>query len=266
MASTAQTARASVAPVWSIQPAPEPSGATSTVLSGVSCSSRRACLAVGDYSDRAGRRVPLAERWTGTRWSIERTAVPSAAPASFLFDARAQRRHPVARSEAPQARPARRSPSASAGTVRSGRSSPSPPRRPDAASATWAACHAHRESTARRSAIPATAPVRAERHLSSAGTASGGRFSAPPGRLARPPAFSTRCHASHRTPAPPLDSSRPGQASRRRWTNGGTAVAGRFNRVPRPRPRSPSSSSAPPAQSRAHASPPATSPSTPAPR
>lgn len=87
MASTAQTARASVAPVWSIQPAPEPSGATSTVLSGVSCSSRRACLAVGDYSDRAGRRVPLAERWTGTRWSIERTAVPSAAPASFLFDA-----------------------------------------------------------------------------------------------------------------------------------------------------------------------------------
>ena len=86
LAPMAQTARAAVGPVWSMQSTPDPVGATSSVLFGVSCSSPRACIAVGHFTDGSGRGVPLAERWKGTRWSIQRTAAPAAARASLLFD------------------------------------------------------------------------------------------------------------------------------------------------------------------------------------
>jgi hypothetical protein len=56
---------------WSIETTPAPTGATASELNGVSCVSGSACTAVGDYTNSSGRRLTLAERWNGTKWSIE---------------------------------------------------------------------------------------------------------------------------------------------------------------------------------------------------
>jgi hypothetical protein len=54
---------------WSIQPIPRlPSGQPYT-LTGVSCTSRRACIAVGEEDSFS---LNVVERWNGARWSIER--------------------------------------------------------------------------------------------------------------------------------------------------------------------------------------------------
>ncbi len=82
----ARSARAAVSPAWSVQPIPNPAGAKDSALSGVSCSSRVACMAVGHFTNRAGDGVPLAERWDGKRWSIEPVPVPTGAKTSLLFD------------------------------------------------------------------------------------------------------------------------------------------------------------------------------------
>ena len=62
---------------WSIQHAPNPKGATGSELLGVSCTSIRACFAVGDWTP-ANQSItyPLVERWDGSRWSIQPTAEP----------------------------------------------------------------------------------------------------------------------------------------------------------------------------------------------
>jgi hypothetical protein len=57
---------------WSIEPTPRPAGARTSLLFGVSCVSR-ACVAVGSATNHAGVTEPLAERWNGTRWTIQRT-------------------------------------------------------------------------------------------------------------------------------------------------------------------------------------------------
>jgi hypothetical protein len=69
---------------WSIQRTPKPTGATFSELMGVSCPSATTCTAVGDYTNHAGTAVTLAERWDGSRWSIQRTANPTGALNSFL--------------------------------------------------------------------------------------------------------------------------------------------------------------------------------------
>jgi hypothetical protein len=58
---------------WSIQRAPTPVGAKASALMAVSCSSSRACTAVGNVTDKAGHVRALAEHWNGRRWSLERT-------------------------------------------------------------------------------------------------------------------------------------------------------------------------------------------------
>ncbi len=70
---------------WSIQRAPDPEGAQYSVLSGVSCTSPEACIAVGYFTNRAGVGVTLAERWNGSRWAIQRTPNPAGATSSLLF-------------------------------------------------------------------------------------------------------------------------------------------------------------------------------------
>jgi hypothetical protein len=65
---------------WSVQRSPNPPGAIGTGLRGVSCPSPRVCVAVGSYeSSSVGPDsqsvVELAERWNGSRWSID--PVPS---------------------------------------------------------------------------------------------------------------------------------------------------------------------------------------------
>lgn len=61
---------------WSVTPAAGIPGATQSVLEGVDCRSAHWCMAVG-YSARGGTEKPLAERWTGTHWSVLRTPDPS---------------------------------------------------------------------------------------------------------------------------------------------------------------------------------------------
>jgi hypothetical protein len=62
---------------WSVQSTPNPSGATLSALSGVSCTSGTACTGVGNYYNSAGNQLTLAERWNGTTWSIQTTPNPS---------------------------------------------------------------------------------------------------------------------------------------------------------------------------------------------
>ena len=66
---------------WSVQHTPNPAGATSSELDGISCASGSACIAVGDYGNGTAQ-VTLAERWNGTKWSIQSPPTPLAARAS----------------------------------------------------------------------------------------------------------------------------------------------------------------------------------------
>ena len=59
---------------WSIQSAPPPAGAMSSMLNGVSCPSTSVCTAVGNYNHSGV--TTLAERWSGGVWSIEPTVDP----------------------------------------------------------------------------------------------------------------------------------------------------------------------------------------------
>jgi hypothetical protein len=49
---------------WSIQPTPNPTGAQSSLPSGVSCASQQACMAVGTFTDGSGIEEPLAEQYS----------------------------------------------------------------------------------------------------------------------------------------------------------------------------------------------------------
>jgi hypothetical protein len=69
--------------VWAITPAPSPSGATLSNLNGVSCTSASACTAVGYYASGSSN-LPLAERWNGTTWAIQKMRNPSGATLSNL--------------------------------------------------------------------------------------------------------------------------------------------------------------------------------------
>jgi hypothetical protein len=61
---------------WSIQTAQNVNGGGSTLLDGVSCTSATTCTAVGDYTNKVGNPLTLAERWNGTSWSIQTTSNP----------------------------------------------------------------------------------------------------------------------------------------------------------------------------------------------
>jgi hypothetical protein len=63
---------------WRIQPAPIPPGARFSELNAVTCTAR-SCVAVGDYVNRSGLQVTLAERWNGSNWAIQPTPNPSRA-------------------------------------------------------------------------------------------------------------------------------------------------------------------------------------------
>ena len=49
-----------------------PTGAESSILLAVSCTSSTSCTAVGDYCESSGAEVPLAEGWNGAAWSDSR--------------------------------------------------------------------------------------------------------------------------------------------------------------------------------------------------
>jgi hypothetical protein len=61
---------------WRILPTPNPSGIAVSGLFGVACTSSSACMAVGASTTTAGTSRDLAERWNGTRWTIQATPNP----------------------------------------------------------------------------------------------------------------------------------------------------------------------------------------------
>ncbi len=69
---------------WSFEQTVNPTVATNGDLRGVSCASRTSCTTVGFYSNPAGGGGMLAERWTGTRWSIQPTPSPAGASDTSL--------------------------------------------------------------------------------------------------------------------------------------------------------------------------------------
>jgi hypothetical protein len=70
---------------WTIQPTPNPTGASTTTLLAVSCASARACTAVG-YSTNALTSVAASfvEVWNGYAWVIQSTPDPVGSPFTQL--------------------------------------------------------------------------------------------------------------------------------------------------------------------------------------
>jgi hypothetical protein len=68
---------------WTIQPAPNPTGAAASHLSGISCTSPTACTAVGYYVDGNEVQATLAERWNGTSWAIQPTPNVTGGPSAL---------------------------------------------------------------------------------------------------------------------------------------------------------------------------------------
>lgn len=69
---------------WSIEPTPNPAGASLSGLLGVSCTRASSCTAVGFSQLSSGPFVTLAERWNGISWEIQPTPNPAGSPASAL--------------------------------------------------------------------------------------------------------------------------------------------------------------------------------------
>jgi hypothetical protein len=75
-----------LAPSWSIQEFPIPSGAEDIYASGVSCASSTACIAVGKFWKIASKEyVPLGESWNGTVWTVQEASVPTGAKGATLW-------------------------------------------------------------------------------------------------------------------------------------------------------------------------------------
>lgn len=70
---------------WSPEPGPEPEGAKTTDLVGVSCVSTSSCWAVGAYFDAENVQIPMAVRWNGTAWSVHTVPSPSGIQAGTLL-------------------------------------------------------------------------------------------------------------------------------------------------------------------------------------
>jgi sugar lactone lactonase YvrE len=71
---------------WTVEMPPNPSGAKSSWLEDISCSSATACTAVGHYLNSSSVELALAERWNGTTWAIQSTPSPAGANSSQFAD------------------------------------------------------------------------------------------------------------------------------------------------------------------------------------
>jgi hypothetical protein len=70
---------------WRMQYTPNPTGARSSELADVSCTSASTCIAVGDYVNGSGTQLSLAEQWNGGVWSIQTTPGPAGAEMGVLL-------------------------------------------------------------------------------------------------------------------------------------------------------------------------------------
>jgi len=69
---------------WATLTTPNPTGATSSQLTGVACTTPTSCIAVGQYNTLATVTKTLAMRWDGTRWSILTSPNAPDSPVSVL--------------------------------------------------------------------------------------------------------------------------------------------------------------------------------------
>ena len=69
---------------WALQEPPNPTGAKSASLSGVSCAGAEACTAVGHYVTSSGVESTLAEVWSAKKWTIQETTNPTGAKSASL--------------------------------------------------------------------------------------------------------------------------------------------------------------------------------------
>jgi len=70
---------------WALQAVAAPAGGSSG-FNGVSCPIATTCFAVGSGTDAStGALVPLAEKWDGTRWTIQATPEPPRTDIGFLL-------------------------------------------------------------------------------------------------------------------------------------------------------------------------------------
>jgi hypothetical protein len=69
---------------WSIVANPNPPGATTSALYGVTCRSASFCFAVGASGNGAGPQA-FIERWNGTKWTITKVLNPVAGALPWLF-------------------------------------------------------------------------------------------------------------------------------------------------------------------------------------
>jgi hypothetical protein len=72
---------------WSILSSPNPSGATESVLKGVSCASSTSCFGVGYDKSSSGYLEALGENWTGTEWKLSPMVTPSGAKSILNIEA-----------------------------------------------------------------------------------------------------------------------------------------------------------------------------------
>jgi hypothetical protein len=86
-ASAAQASVASPAAAnpWRIEKTPNPATAFISYLHGVSCTSVKACTAVGAYTAKGGTGSILAERWNGKAWRIQATPTPKGTTGDNLY-------------------------------------------------------------------------------------------------------------------------------------------------------------------------------------
>src|SRR6187401_3533490 len=69
---------------WTLTPTPIVTGAVSTSLSAVDCSSAQSCMAVGHTNVGAPGGTSVAERWDGASWQVVPTPNPPGATFSSL--------------------------------------------------------------------------------------------------------------------------------------------------------------------------------------
>ena len=68
---------------WVMETTPNPTGAVTSLLNGVSCVSVTRCVAVGSSTDASGTTTELAELWDGTNWTVLPSTSASVGDALF---------------------------------------------------------------------------------------------------------------------------------------------------------------------------------------
>jgi hypothetical protein len=70
---------------WSVVPTPIPKGSTGTYLDAVSCSTAKACIAVGNYTSSFTSGSTLVVRWNGKKWALMTSPNPARSAVTQLL-------------------------------------------------------------------------------------------------------------------------------------------------------------------------------------